>query len=252
MEVADANTELGIIFGEILGHFLGEGGNGDALTASCSQANLVEEVIDLTADRADLDFGIDQAGWSDDLFDEFSGGLGQLIGAGSGGDENELAHSVFPLLEIERSIVHRRRQPESVFDQSALARLIAGVHTSDLGNGLMAFVDDDNCVASQIVEQCRRRLAREAAGQVSRVILDTVAIAELLEHLEVVHSPLAEALGFEELTLGYELGLPLVELGLYRFDSVPKPVLGHYIMSLGVDRDSLVSIDDLAQEGIDG
>jgi hypothetical protein len=42
--------------------------------------------------------------------------------------------------------------------------------------------------------QRRRRLAGLPAGEVARVVLDAVAEAHLLEHLEVVHRALLEAL----------------------------------------------------------
>src|SRR5215471_14271967 len=159
VQVSNADAELGIVLGQVFGHFLGKGGDEHPLAAAGPQANLVEQIVDLAADRADLDFGIDQAGRSDYLFDYFSGGLGQLVGTGGCGYEHHLAHAVFPLLEIEGAIIHRGGQAESVLDQGALARLIAEVHAADLRDGLVALINNDDGVAGQVVEQSRRRLA---------------------------------------------------------------------------------------------
>ena len=40
----------------------------------------------------------------------------------------------------------------------------------------------------------RRRRTRLAAGQMARVVLDAVAVADLLDHLEIEHRPLVQPL----------------------------------------------------------
>ena len=76
---------------------------------------------------------------------------------------------------------------------------------ADLRHGLMALVDDDEGVLRQVVEQRRRRLAGRPPGQVPRVVLDAVAVADLLDHLEIEHRPLVQPVGLEDLALGLEL-----------------------------------------------
>jgi hypothetical protein len=49
----------------------------------------------------------------------------------------------FPLLEVQRPVVERRRQPEAVLDQHFLARPVAGVHAAESAARLMALVDDE-------------------------------------------------------------------------------------------------------------
>ena len=53
---------------------------------------------------------------------------------------------------------------------------------------------------------------RATAVDRGRVVLDPVAVADLLHHLEVVLGAHAEALGLEQLALLLELGQPLLEL----------------------------------------
>ena len=114
-------------------------------------------------------------------------------------DEDHLRRERFPLLELQRTVVERRRQAEPVLDQRFLARAVALVHGAELRNGLVALVDDEQRVVRQIVEQARRRLARRAAGEIARVVLDARAVAHLFHHLHVEHGALLEPLRFEQL-----------------------------------------------------
>ena len=69
--------------------------------------------------------------------------LRQLVRPGRRRDEDHLADALFPLLEVQRPVVERRRQPEAVVDQHFLARAIAVVHAADLRHRLVALVDDE-------------------------------------------------------------------------------------------------------------
>ena len=67
-------------------------------------------------------------------------------------------------------------------------------------------------VAREVVEQRERRLARRAAVEHARVVLDAVAVADLLHHLEVVLGALAQALRLEQLALLLEARDAALEL----------------------------------------
>ena len=62
------------------------------------------------------------------------------------------------LVEAQRPVVDRERQPEAVRDERLLARAVALVHAADLRDGLVRLVDDDEEVAREVVEQRERRL----------------------------------------------------------------------------------------------
>src|SRR5262249_15166930 len=115
VQVANTDAEFRIILGQVLGHFLGQGRDQDALAPSGSHSDLVEEVVNLAADRSDLDFGIDQPGRPDHLLNYLACGLGQLIRAGGCGYEHNRPNRVLPLLEMERTIIiaEGRRKPYS-------------------------------------------------------------------------------------------------------------------------------------------
>ena len=78
----------------------------------------------------------------------------------------------------------------------------------------MALVDDGEEVVREVVDQALGRLARGAPGERTRIVLDAVAVAELLHHLDVVLGPLAQALRLEILLRGVEVLQPLRQLVL--------------------------------------
>ena len=88
----------------------------------------------------------------------------------------------------------------------------------------MALVHDDQRVFREIVEQRRGRLAGLAARQVAGVVLDPVAVADLLDHLQVEHRPLVQPLRLEQPAFALEVASPLDELLLDRLDGSLGPV----------------------------
>ena len=96
-----------------------------------------------------------------------------------------------------------------------------------------------------------RRLARAAAVERRRVVLDPVAVADLLHHLEVVLGAHPEALGLEELALLLELGEPLLELLLDALDGLPHPLVAGDVVGGRVDDELVEHGDLLAGERVD-
>jgi hypothetical protein len=84
-------------------------------------ANFGDKVVDLSFDGANFYLGVDEAGGADDLFDDDSGGFGEFVGAGGGGDVDDLAGAGLELLEFEGAVVHRGGQAEAVVDEVLLA-----------------------------------------------------------------------------------------------------------------------------------
>ena len=61
----------------------------------------------------------------------------------------------------------------------------------------MRLIDQDQRVIGDVFKQCRRRLPWGTARQVTRVIFDTLAIAQLANHLHVIPGSLLKPLGFQ-------------------------------------------------------
>jgi hypothetical protein len=75
----------------------------------------------------------------------------------------------------------------------------------ELRDGDVGLVDEDEEVAGEVVEERGRGLAGEAAGEVARVVLDAVAEADGLDHLEVEAGALVDALRLDEAAFFFEL-----------------------------------------------
>jgi hypothetical protein len=92
-----------------------------------------------------------------------------------GGDEDRLRAHRVPFLERSGrlSMQDGRRKPYSA--SVALRPEVAAIHAADLRHGDMAFVGEDDGVVGDVFEQGRRRLAGRAAGEVARIVLDARA-----------------------------------------------------------------------------
>ncbi len=115
----------------------------------------------------------------------------------------------------------------------------------------MALVDERHCVVGQVVEQRGRGLARLPSRQVPRVVLDAVAVADLLDHLDIEHGALVEPLGLEELAFSFELRPVPGELLADGVDGEPRAIAGGDEVGLRKHRHLVVTAQHLASERID-
>ena len=139
-----------------------------------------------------------------------------------GAGVNGLVLHRLELLEIERPIIQRARQPEPVLDQHGLARAIAFVHAANLRDRRVRLINHQQVILREKIEQGARARPRRPAGKVPRVILDAGAEPHFLHHLEVVFGAHLEALGFEQFPLLFELGDPFAQLRTYRQQRRPE------------------------------
>ena len=82
---------------------------------------------------------------------------------------DELVRELHELVEVQRTIIERARQTETVINQHGLARAIAFVHPANLRNGRVRFVDHDQKVFREKIDNrvrlradCRERQVRGA------------------------------------------------------------------------------------------
>jgi hypothetical protein len=141
-----------------------------------------------------------------------------------------------------------RRKPCST---SVSLRAVAAVHGRHLRHALVGLVHDQDEVLGHVVDQARRRLARLAVGKMPRVVLDAVAEAHLLEHLQVVERALLEALALEQLALPLQLRQALAQLLPDRVHGPMALVLGGDVVGAGVDAVVVELAQDLATQGLD-
>ena len=204
VHVAHAQALLVHVFGQVLGHLLGQHGDQGAVAALRHRAALGDHVVDLAARRAHLHRRVDQAGRADHLLGEDAAGLLQLPVAGRGRDEDGLRPHRVPLLELQRAVVDAGGQAEAVFGQRELAPVVAAVHAADLRHGHVALVDEQEGVVGEVFEEGRRRLAGPAAGEVAGIVLDAGAGAGGLDHLEVEGGALLQPLRLQQAPLSVQ------------------------------------------------
>ena len=111
VEVVGLDVHLLEVVRQLLGHALSEGGDQAPLALLHAIPYLVQQVVYLSLGGLHLDGGVQEAGRSDDLLHHLLA-MSILVGAGSGRYVYHLVEVLLDLLEAERAIVQRRRQPE--------------------------------------------------------------------------------------------------------------------------------------------
>ena len=257
MEVADFESDIAEVVGEVFGGAFGEGGDEDALAALDALAAEFDGFVDLAFEGFDGDDGVEEAGGADDLLDdegfarggdvegvdglfaagdagEAGGGgfgfadavalMGDVVGVaddgvfyfdagGGGGDVKDLWHGGHEFVELEGSVVEGAGEAEAVFDEDGFAGAVAFIHAADLGDGGVAFVEEEEEVVGEEVEQGAGGGAGDAAGEVAGVVFDALAEAHFLHHFDVVFGAHFDALGFEEFAFFFKPGDAFVEFG---------------------------------------
>ena len=149
------------------------------------------------------------------------------------------------------AVVHRGGEAEAVVDEILFARAVSMPHAVELGDGDVGLVDEEEEVAREVVEERGWGLAGEAARHVAGVVFDAVAEAHGLDHFEVEHGALVDALRLDEAAFFFQLGFPFVELGFDAVDGCFFALGGDDVVGLGVDRKPRVLLFDRAEEGVD-
>ena len=252
VEVLRLDPEVGEVLRQLLRQPFRQGGDEHPLIPLNAGIDLIDEVIDLILGRANLYPRVEETRRADQLLDDDAVALLQLIVARRGGDVDHVALHLLKLIEAERTIVDRRREAEAVGDEVLLPLPVAAIHPPHLGDRDVALVDDHQVVLGEVVEEAVGPLARLAPIEVAGVILDTGAVAELLQHGEVIGDPLVESVSLHLFPLLLEEARLLVEVLL---DLRHRPVgllLGGDKEIGRVDKDLVELLDLLAGEGDKG
>jgi len=115
----------------------------------------------------------------------------------------------------------------------------------------VALVDDQQRILGHVIEQARRRLARRAARQIARVVLDARAIAELVDHLQIELRALLQPLRLEQLVLAAQRLQALGELGLDLVERVQQALARGHVVGLGIDRQARDLTLDLPRQRVE-
>ena len=132
VHVAHANSHLLQVVGEIFRHALGQRRDEHPLSSALADSDLVQQIVYLTTNRADLDLRIDQTRRANDLLDHRSFRQPQLDLRRRRTDVERPRRQREKLVEHQRAIVQGAWQAESVIHQRQLARTVAVEHPADL------------------------------------------------------------------------------------------------------------------------
>ena len=174
-----------------------------------------------------------------------------LVVGRRGADEHHLPHALLELGKLQRPVVQRAGQAESVFDQRGLARLVAVVHGVQLADHLVALVQEHDGIARQVVGQRGGRIARRGARQMARVVLDALAVAQLAQHLQIEPRALLQPLRLDQLAFGDEELEALGQLQLDRFDRRQRLLARRHVVAAGVDDEARHLLLDAAGERVE-
>ena len=247
VQVAHAQTLLEQVVGEVLGHLLGERGDEDAV------ARVMRSLTSSIRSSIWPFVGFTMTSGSTSPVGRTICSTTWLLCCSSyvarrGRHEHALVDALEHFLEAQRTVVARARETEAVLDQFVLAAQVAEVLAVQLRHGHVALVDDEQEVVREVVEQGERRLAGGAAVDVHRVVLDAVAVADLLHHLQVVLGAHPQPLRLEQLAVGLEPREPLLQLGLDADDRLAHPLVAGDVVRGREDEDLAVLGERLAGE----
>lgn len=210
-----------------------------------------QQVRDLLRGRVDKNFGVDEARGADDLFGDASAAEFEFEGAGGRGCEDDVFPSLVKFLEAQRAVVEGAGQAEAVLDEDFFSAAVAGVHSAKLRNGDVRFVDEEKKIIRKIIEQGIGSGAGLEAGHVPGVVFDAAAIADFLNHLEVVECSGFEALGFEQFAFVAKLHEALLQFLTDALVCGFDAVGGQDIVFCREDENLMFLREDFGGDGID-
>ena len=98
MQIAHFDVHFAQIGGQALGHLFGQRRDQHAIAFARGLDDLGVEIVHLSGGGANVDFGIEQAGRTDDLLDDLPR-VFQLVGRGRRADADELTDALLKFLE---------------------------------------------------------------------------------------------------------------------------------------------------------
>ena len=125
------------------------------------------------------------------------------------------------------------------------------MHAVQLRDGLVRLVDEHQVIARKIIQQRGWRLTRQAPGEVPGIVLNAMAKTHGLDHLQIEHGALVDALGLDQAALLFQFDLPPRQLFLDRVHGRGPRFLFHDVVGLGINREARVFLLHRAKERID-
>ena len=152
----------------------------------------------------------------------------------------------FEFLEIQRTVVQRRREPESVLYQVLLARPVAEIHAAHLRDRRVAFIHEQQrsrAACSPAASAAVRPAAVRSDGASSSRSRGSNPISFIISRSNIVRW--CSRLRFEQFLLLFQLRPPLLQLLLMRLHGAQQLVPRLHVVGLRIDRQALVLLQNL-------
>ena len=160
-------------------------------------------------------------------------------------------HPGLEFLKAQGAVVQGRGQAEAIVHQGLLPGPVAPEHPPELGDGDVGLVDDHQGLPGQVIQEGRGGLPRGPAREVPGIVLDAVAVAQLLHHLQVEAGALLQALGLQQFAVFPEPVQPRAQLRLDGGHGLAAHQVRGDVVGGGVDRHAFELPQRLAPEGVD-
>src|SRR3989304_4669773 len=105
--------------------------------------------------------------------------------------------------------------------------MVTRVHSTDLWDGYMRFIYHDKEILREIIKQRIRRLAFPSPVHVAAVVLYSLAISDLMHHLDIEFCALLKPCSFQYFPGMLQIPEPFFKFSFYRFDSYIDLLLRH-------------------------
>ena len=250
--VTAANSHIGEILLQFLGHSLGECCHQHPLVRLCPHPDFFQQVIHLILGRPDLNGRVKQPRRTHNLLYHKPFRLLKFIVRRSSAHIDRLSAQRLELVKLKRPVVSRSRQPEAIVNQHRLAGVVSSVHSPDLRYGHVALVNEGDIVLREIVNQAERSHPFAAPVEIARIVLDSGTIAHFLNHLQVVFHPLFQPLGFQALAEFQQLVVPRHKVILNHTDGFGGPLFGGHEIVGRVDGNLVYVLQCGTRHRVDG
>ena len=141
----------------------------------------------------------------------------------------------FKFLKVQRPVVQRRRQAESVLHQRRLPGAVACIHSANLWNRHMRLIYNNKKIIVKKVHQRQRRRPLRHSVQMSGIVLYTGTETCLPHHLYVKIGALCNPLRLDKLVLPFETAYLSLQFFLDIVAGDLDLVHGYHIMGSGKD-----------------
>ena len=156
-------------------------------------ANFLHQIINLPVGRSNFNRRIKQPSRSNKLL-SWLWRMRKFIISWRSRNVNCLMNMLVELIKSKWAIVQCAWKTKTMLNQNFFTGAITVVHSPNLRQCHVRFVNQKQPIVRKIINQSRRLLARFSVGQIARIILNPFHKTSFLQHLQIIFGTLAQPL----------------------------------------------------------